>query len=69
MPFVAIWMNLEIIRVCETSQTKTSIIYYLYVESKEMIQMNLLTKQKWTHRHRHNLWLPKEKVGRVQLGI
>ena len=35
------------------SQTKINIIWYhLYVESKNMIQMNLITKQKQTHRHR-----------------
>ena len=26
--------------------------YHFYVESKKMIQMNLFTKQKQTHRHR-----------------
>ena len=28
------------------SQRKTNIIYHLYVESKNMVQMNLFTKQK-----------------------
>ena len=28
---------------------------------KKMIQVNLLTKQKWTHRHRKQAWLPKAK--------
>ena len=31
---------------------KTSIWYHLYVESKKIIQMNLFTKQKQTHRQR-----------------
>ena len=35
----------------EWSQTKTNIIYHLYVESKK-IQMNLFMKQKQTHLHR-----------------
>ena len=54
LPFAAKWMELEIFIVSEVSQTeKTNIIYYyLYVESKKMIQMNLLKKQKQTHRHR-----------------
>ena len=37
----------------EVSQRKTNIIWYhLQVESKEMIRMNVTTKQKQTHRHR-----------------
>ena len=38
MPFVAIWMDLEIIILSEVRQRKTSII------SKIKIQMNLFTK-------------------------
>ena len=35
MPFVATWMDLEIIILSEISQTKTKTIWYhLYVESK-----------------------------------
>ena len=35
----------------EVSQRKTNIIlYHLYVKSKKMIQMNLFTKHKQTHR-------------------
>ena len=30
--------------------------------------MNLFTKQKWTHRHRKQTWLPKEKE-RDKLGV
>ena len=46
MPFAAIWVDLEVILLSEVSQTKTNIIYHLYVQSKKMIQMNLFTKQK-----------------------
>ena len=48
MPFVATWMDLEIIILSEASQQrKTSTIWYrLYMESKKMIQTNLFTKQK-----------------------
>ena len=53
MPFAAIWMDSEIVILSEVSQTKTNIIWYhLYVESKKMIEMNLFTKQRQTHRHR-----------------
>ena len=41
MPFAATWMDLGITILNEVSQTKTNIIYHLYVESKKMIQMNL----------------------------
>ena len=43
MPFTAVWMNLAIIILSEVSQTKTNIWGCLYVESKNMTQMNLLT--------------------------
>ena len=47
MPFAATWMDLEIIMLSEVGQTETNIIWYhLHMESKKMIQMNLLTKQK-----------------------
>ena len=39
-------------------------IYHLCVESKKVTQMNLLTKQKQTHRHRKQTWLPKGKGGK-----
>ena len=53
MPFAATWMDLKIIIFSEVSQRKTNIIcYHLHVESKKMIQMNLFTKQKQTHRPR-----------------
>ena len=55
MPFVATWMNQEIIILSEVSQTEEDKYHmiYLYVESKKkMIQMNLFIKQKQTHRLR-----------------
>ena len=55
MPLAATWMDLEIIILSEVSQTekdKYHLISLIYVESKIMIQMNLLPKQKQTHRHR-----------------
>ena len=50
-PFAATWMNPEIIILSEVSQRKTNIIYHLYVGCKKLIQINLVTKQKLTHRH------------------
>ena len=51
LPFAATWMDLENTIVIEVSQTKTNFTYHLYVKSK-IIQMNLCTKHKQTHRHR-----------------
>ena len=45
MPFVATWMDLEIIIVSEISQRKTNIPYHLYTASKKMIQTNLFTNE------------------------
>ena len=43
MPFVATWMDLEIIILSEVSQRKKGKHHVsLYVESKKMIKMNLL---------------------------
>ena len=46
--FAATWMKLEMIILSEVSQRQK--LYQLYMESKKMIQMNLFTKQKKTHR-------------------
>ena len=50
MPFAAIWMKLEIIILSEVRQISCDITYMWNL--KKMIQMNLFTKQKQTHRHR-----------------
>jgi len=52
MPFETTSMDLEIIML---SQTEKKNIISLHVESKKMLQMNLYTKQKQTHRHRNTL--------------
>ena len=47
MPFAATWMNLEIIVRSKVRKRKTdTICYHLYVESKEMTQINSFVKQK-----------------------
>ena len=48
MPFAATRMDLEIVILSEVSQTEKDRyhMYHLYVESKKVVQMNLLTKQK-----------------------
>ena len=49
----ATWMDLEIIIPSEANQRKIRIIWYhLYVESKKIVQINLFTNQKQTHRHK-----------------
>ena len=47
MPFAAMWMDLEIAILSEVSQTeeKYYLIAFICGLEKEMIQMNLLTKQ------------------------
>ena len=57
---------LKITLLSEVSQTETNIIgYHLHMESKKMIEMNLFTKQKQTHRHRKQIYgYQKGKWGR-----
>ena len=65
MPSAAAWMELEIITLSEVSQPKkTNIVYHLSVESKKMIQMNLFTKQKQTHKHRKQTYDYQRGKGR-----
>ena len=54
MPFAATWMDLEIVILNEVSQTEKENYHMIsYVQNlKKMIQMNLFTKRKQTHRLR-----------------
>ena len=51
IPFVARWMDVEIILQKSSEKRKTNIIsYHLCMESKMMKHVNLFTKQKQTQR-------------------
>ena len=53
IPFAAIWIDLEIVLLSEVRQKKTNVTWYhSYGEVKEMVPMNLFTKQKLIHRWR-----------------
>ena len=65
MPFAGTWMDLEIIILSEVSQAekaKSHISLNMQNLKRNVIQMNLFTKQKQTHRLREQTWLLKEKV-------
>ena len=51
MPFTAAWMDLEIITLSEVSQTEKDKYHMisLYTKSKNLIQMNLLSRKKQNH--------------------
>ena len=64
MPFAATWVDLEIIILSEVSQTEKDKYHITYMRNlKKMIQMNLFTKQKQTHRLRE--WTYGYEGGRV----
>ena len=57
MPFVAIWMDLEIIILSEVSQTEKDNYHMILLicgilKKKKKTQMNLFPNQKQTHKHR-----------------
>ena len=59
-----IWYKMDGPRVSHTQQsrqTKTSSIYQLLVESKNIIEMNFVTKQKETHRLGNKIILTKRE--------
>ena len=53
MPPAATWMDLEMTILSEVSQTQKTNIWNLK-KKKRQIQINLLTKQKQTHRKQTN---------------
>ena len=60
MSFVATWVGLEIIILNELNQKMTNVISLLKIFLK-MIQMNLFTKQKQTHRLREQTLVTRGK--------
>ena len=59
MPFAATWIDLEIIILSEVSQRQMSCdITYMW-NLKKMIKINLVTKQKLTHRHKNKRMFTK----------
>ena len=63
MPFEATWMDLERTILSEVSQTKTNIIYHLYVKSKKNDTNELIYKTETdSQTQKTDLWLPKGTV-------
>ena len=72
MPFAAAWMDLEMIILSEISQTKINhiIISLICRIFLKIIQMNIFTKEKQTHRVREQFMVTGEgREGRVRLGV
>ena len=71
MPFSATWMDLGIIILSEVSQTekdKYHMILIICEIFKKMIQTNLFTKQKQTHRLREQTYGYGGEGGKGQIG-
>ena len=70
MPFAATWLDAEILTPNEVSQTQILYDIAFMQNLKTMIQMNLHTKQKQTHKHRKQISDYKRgKGGRDTLGV
>ena len=66
MPFVATWMNLEIITLSEVSQKEKDKYHmkcHLYVESKVWHKLTCVQNRNWLGHREHNLWLPRGSGG------
>ena len=69
IPFAITWMDLHLIMLSEVRQRKTNTIWYhLNVKSKKMKQMNLLAKQKQTHRENKHGY-QRERGSRDKTGV
>ena len=73
MPFAATWMDLEMIILSEVSQTEKNKYNITYLWNlKNMLQVNLFTKQKQTHRCRKQYYgyqTGRSGEGRDKLGV
>ena len=70
MPFATTQMDLEMIKLSEVSQTRQISYDITAMWNLKIIEINLLTKQKQTHRHRKQIYgCQKGKTrGRDKLG-
>ena len=67
VPFAATWMDLEIIWSKSDRERQISYAITYRCHLKKMIQMNLFTKQKHSHRHRKQTY--GYQRGRDKLGV
>ena len=56
MSFAATWMDLEIIILSKSERERQIPYDTTYMWNQNMIQMNLLTKEKQAHRHKEQTW-------------
>ena len=64
MPLAATWMDLEIVILSEVRERQISYdITYMWNLKKKMVQMNLFTKQKQSHRYKNKLTVTKGERG------
>ena len=59
MPFAATYIDLQIIILIDVNQRKTNNTPLVCRNLKKKTQMNLLKKEKQTHRHRQETQAPK----------
>ena len=70
VPLAATWLVLEIIIPSELNQTQKVSYDIAYMQNlKKMIQMNLFTKQKQTHRKPTYSYEGERVAGRDRLGV
>ena len=69
IPFAGTWMQLEILILSEVSQKENDKYHVtsLICGILKMIQMNLFTKQKQTHRHRKQIYSYQRGKGKGEI--
>ena len=63
MPFAATWMDLELVILSQKQKEKYHMTSFICAIYKEMIPMNLPTKQKDSQTQKMNLWLLRGRIG------